>query len=134
MKLKNIINKNNYILWLICILLIIILSQLFRHIFFNHKTLQEGMDTSSSNDLKSKIKQIEDKLKVSDNRDALKSGANLGVIYFKNKLVDDSMELLKKDKILNEDMSLIELDSKMIDYYSNMSKILDELPVAESSK
>ena len=128
---QKMINKDNFLFWLLCILFVILVSQILRHMFFKTR---EGLDNSSSDDLKSAVKKLEDKLKVDDNRDKYKKGLNLGSIYFKNKLIDDGLSLLKKDDISTEDMQGIDMTEKMIQSYANMIKLLDDLPVSESSK
>ena len=128
---QKMINKDNFLFWLLCILFVILVSQILKHMFFKTR---EGLDNSSSDDLKSAVKKLEDKLKIDDNRDKYKKGLNLGSIYFKNKLIDDGLSLLKKDDISTEDMQGIDMTEKMVQSYTNMIKLLDDLPVSESSK
>lgn len=128
---QKMINKDNFLFWLLCILFVILVSQILKHMFFKTR---EGLDNSSSDDLKSAVKKLEDKLKIDDNRDKYKKGLNLGSIYFKNKLIDDGLSLLKKDDISTEDMQGIDMTEKMVQSYTNMVKLLDDLPVSESSK
>ena len=128
---QKMINKDNFLFWLLCILFIILVSQILKHLFIQTR---EGFDNSSSDNLKSNIKKLEDKLKVEDNRDDYKKAMNLGSIYFTNKLIDDALTLLKKDDITTEDMQGIEMTEKTALHYKNMVKLLDNLPVSESSK
>ena len=76
---QKMINKDNFLFWLLCILFIILVSQILKHLFIQTR---EGFDNSSSDNLKSNIKKLEDKLKVEDNRDDYKKAMNLGSIYF----------------------------------------------------
>ena len=128
---QKMINKDNFLSWLLCILFVILVSQILKHMFFKTR---EGLDSSSSDTLKSNIKKLEDKLNVEDNRDKYKKALNLGSIYFTNKLVDDALTLLKKDEITTEDMQGIDITEKTAHNYKSMVKLLDALPVAESSK
>lgn len=128
---QKMINKDNFLFWLLCVLFVILVSQILKHLFIQTR---EGFDNSSSDNLKSNIKKLEDKLKVEDNRDDYKKAMNLGSIYFTNKLIDDALTLLKKDDITTEDMQSIEMTEKTALHYKNMIKMLDNLPVSESSK